>query len=290
MILPQSSPLGMALHLFALSPEPVDLWDQEVKLFVHSPAQWFGEKVMAGLAFFPISFLAPLIKSVINLYATSHVVPQPFVWWHCCEHSQVRFCLCIFVLSIDWATVALPAMPSARSHTLLVHLLCLQRVISDSQLRKQGGVVSLRVHTAGKWQGQTVTPCTSLQAQVPFHHQLPLIPSIFSIFPPNLYPFWKAPWTIGLTSTEVSPLTWSIPIVFLACVRPFSSHKENGKKQAKPLPLKSYSLVGGDTKQVYTAWPIYNGTHAHEPDAQKEPNKEHTSLERDAHPQPAYSY
>lgn len=54
---------------------------------------------MSGLAFFAVSPLAPLVKSVINLGATSHVVLSPL-----CGDIVVnifKFCLCIFVLSVD---------------------------------------------------------------------------------------------------------------------------------------------------------------------------------------------
>lgn len=90
----------------------------------------------------------------------------------------------------------------------------LTTAISDSQLRKQGRVVSLTVHRAGKWQGWTLTRSTSAQAQVSSHQQLSPSPGIFS---PNLYQFCRAPCTMALTSTEVSLLAWQISVV-LQCL------------------------------------------------------------------------
>lgn len=40
--------------------------------------------------------------------------------------------------------------------------------------------------------------------------------------------------------------------------------------------------MGVKTQNKYTLPGLYNKTHAHNPDAQKEPNKGHTSLERGA--------
>lgn len=151
---------------------------------------------------------------------------QSFVGWHCCEHSHIHFCPCIFVLSIDWATITLPVLSSAHSQAL-VHLLCLQLIISDSQLRKHGGVISLTVYRAGQWQGWTLTRSTSPQAQVPSHQQLSPSPSIFSTNLCQLCraPSTTAPHTMGQISTEVSLLTWQILIVLPVHAKHFSSHK-----------------------------------------------------------------
>lgn len=60
-------------------------------------------------------------------------------------------------------------------------------------------------------------------------------------------------------------------------------HKESGKKQVRSQPLKHCGLVGEKTQNKYTLPGLYNETHAHDADAQKEPNQGRTSLERDAH-------